>query len=230
MPPRGFASKKYRLQIKKYLHIYLIICDEHVQTPEGWAKIKFLLESKHVTACQVRFKTLIWADQIKYGIKIRNWAWANDIKFIVNDNNRLALIIRADAVHLGWDDINTTTPDWIPTLKARLFNLPFGLSISTAPEMQRALELYPSYLSFGAVHPTTSKKDYHLLESFDLVKEARLKKIPFVFIGGLNDQNITDLFCYRPNGFCFIAFLLDQPKNIFLLDQVIPRSKKPELS
>ncbi|UCH93242.1 MAG: thiamine phosphate synthase, partial [Candidatus Aminicenantes bacterium] len=108
--------------------------------------------------------------------------------FIVNDFIDIALIVKADGVHLGQEDI--------PIAEARKI-VPSGFVIGRSTHsLDQALEAEKQgadYIGSGPVFATPTKEDYIPI-GVDTVKQVIDKVgIPVVAIGGLNLDNISEL-------------------------------------
>ncbi len=110
--------------------------------------------------------------------------------FIVNDEVRLALELKADGVHVGQEDM--AIEEVIALCKKRQF---IGLSVNTLEQALKARHLDSvAYLGVGPIFPTPSKKDKQVV-GVDLLKKIRdsgVKK-PLVAIGGITTHNASKL-------------------------------------
>ncbi len=107
---------------------------------------------------------------------------------IVNDRVDLALIAKADGVHLGQSDM--------PVSVARELLGPhklIGLSTTSPEEISEALTTSADYLGVGPVYATPIKAD-HPPVGLDLVRYALAKvTIPFFLIGGIDLEKLPEL-------------------------------------
>ncbi|GAA7286120.1 thiamine-phosphate synthase [Helicobacter pylori] len=110
--------------------------------------------------------------------------------FIVNDEVRLALELKADGVHVGQEDM--AIEEVITLCKKRQF---IGLSVNTLEQALKAHHLDDvSYLGVGPIFPTQSKKDKQVV-GVELLKKIRdngVKK-PLIAIGGITMHNASKL-------------------------------------
>ncbi|RKU89469.1 thiamine phosphate synthase [Helicobacter pylori] len=111
--------------------------------------------------------------------------------FIVNDEARLALELKADGVHVGQEDM--AIEEVITLCKKRLF---IGLSVNTLEQALKARHLDSvSYLGVGPIFPTLSKKDAKEVVGVNLLKkihDSGVKK-PLIAIGGITTDNASKL-------------------------------------
>ncbi|GAA9729263.1 thiamine phosphate synthase [Helicobacter pylori] len=110
--------------------------------------------------------------------------------FIVNDEVRLALELKADGVHVGQEDM--AIEEVITLCKKRLF---IGLSVNTLEQALKARRLDGvSYLGVGPIFPTPSKKDKQVVgvELLKKIRDSGVKK-PLIAIGGITMHNALKL-------------------------------------
>ncbi|PUD21688.1 thiamine phosphate synthase [Helicobacter pylori] len=110
--------------------------------------------------------------------------------FIINDEVRLALELKADGVHVGQEDM--AIEEVVTLCKKRLF---IGLSVNTLEQALKARHLdHIAYLGVGPIFPTPSKKDKQAVgvELLKKIKESGVKK-PLIAIGGITMHNASKL-------------------------------------
>jgi thiamine-phosphate pyrophosphorylase len=107
---------------------------------------------------------------------------AHGIPLGVNDRPDLAVLARADFVHVGQDDI--------PVEAARAFGLPVGLSTHAAAEIDAARA---DYIAVGPVHATPTKQGRPAV-GLELVRyAAATATLPWFAIGGIEAANVVDV-------------------------------------
>ncbi|GAA6903564.1 thiamine phosphate synthase [Helicobacter pylori] len=156
--------------------------------------LELALQSK-ITAFQFRQKgDLALQDPIeikKLALKCQKLCQKYGAPFIVNDEVKLALELKADGVHVGQEDMAI---EKVMTLcKKRLF---IGLSVNT---LEQALKVHHldgvAYLGVGPIFPTQSKKDIKQVVGVELlkkIKDSGVKKL-LVAIGGITTHNASKL-------------------------------------
>ncbi|WP_187910650.1 thiamine phosphate synthase [Helicobacter pylori] len=111
--------------------------------------------------------------------------------FIINDEARLALELKADGVHVGQEDM--AIEEVITLCKKRQF---IGLSVNTLEQALKARHLdHIAYLGVGPIFPTPSKKDAKEVVGVELLKkihDSGVKK-PLIAIGGITIHNASKL-------------------------------------
>ncbi|WP_120807567.1 thiamine phosphate synthase [Helicobacter pylori] len=110
--------------------------------------------------------------------------------FIVNDEVRLALELKADGVHVGQEDM--AIEEVITLCKKRLF---IGLSVNTLEQALKVRHLDAvAYLGVGPIFFTPSKKDKQVVgvELLKKIRDSGVKK-PLIAIGGITMHNASKL-------------------------------------
>ncbi|RVZ32989.1 thiamine phosphate synthase [Helicobacter pylori] len=111
--------------------------------------------------------------------------------FIVNDEVKLALELKADGVHVGQEDM--AIEEVITLCKKHQF---IGLSVNTLEQALKARHLDAvAYLGVGPIFPTPSKKDAKEVVGVELlkkIKDSGIKK-PLIAIGGITMHNASKL-------------------------------------
>jgi thiamine-phosphate pyrophosphorylase len=105
--------------------------------------------------------------------------------FIVNDDLDLALILEADGVHLGQDDIPIQYAR--PLLKDKII----GISTHSLEQAREAIDSGADYIGIGPVFETETKIKADQVVGIDLVLKVKaLSSIPVIAIGGIGENNI----------------------------------------
>ncbi len=116
------------------------------------------------------------------------------VPFIINDEVRLALELKADGVHVGQEDM--AIEEVITLCKKHQF---IGLSVNTLEQALKARHLDAvAYLGVGPIFFTPSKKDAKEVVGINLLKkihDSGVKK-PLVAIGGITTDNASKLWEY----------------------------------
>ena len=104
------------------------------------------------------------------------------VPLVVNDRPDLAVLVGADYVHVGQEDL--------PVAAARRFGLGVGLSTHSAEELARA---EADYVGVGPVYPTPTKEGRPPV-GLELVRHAaRHAPAPWFAIGGIDEANVADV-------------------------------------
>jgi thiamine-phosphate pyrophosphorylase len=104
------------------------------------------------------------------------------VPLVVNDRPDLAVLVGADYVHVGQDDL--------PAAAARRFGLPVGVSTHSPAELDRA---EADYVGVGPVHATPTKEGRPAV-GLELVHyAAEHARMPWFAIGGIDAGNVADV-------------------------------------
>ncbi|GAA7501015.1 thiamine phosphate synthase [Helicobacter pylori] len=158
--------------------------------------LELALQSK-ITAFQFRQKgDLALQDPIEIkqlALECQKLCQKYGVPFIVNDEVKLALELKADGVHVGQEDM--AIEEVMTLCKKRLF---IGLSVNTLEQALKARHLDGvAYLGVGPIFPTQSKKDKQVVgvELLKKIKDSGVKK-PLIAIGGITMHNASKLHEY----------------------------------
>lgn len=122
-------------------------------------------------------------------LKIRELTRQAGVTFIVNDHPDLALLVGADGVHLGQEDL---PPERVRELLGE--EMIIGLSTHSPAQAIEAVRLGVDYIGVGPIFATRTKKDVCDpvgLEYLDYV--VKNIDLPFVAIGGIKEHNIAEV-------------------------------------
>ncbi|EHO52897.1 thiamine phosphate synthase [Lentilactobacillus kisonensis] len=146
-----------------------------------------------ITAFQYREKgptSLTGSQKLELGQRLKVLCADYQIPFIVDDDVDLAIKTRADGIHVGQKDERVTSV--IDQVGNQMF---VGLSCDTPDQIQVANQIAGiSYIGSGPVFPTGSKADADPVIGVDgLAQLVKVSKLPVVAIGGITEDNITEL-------------------------------------
>lgn len=112
--------------------------------------------------------------------------------FIINDYLDIAQIVDADGIHTGQDDISIAeirklwSPDKI-----------YGRTTHSLEQGVIAREQGASYVSVWPIWATPTKPDREAI-GFEYLSRVSELGMPFVAIGGVNHENISEILPYKP--------------------------------
>ncbi len=156
--------------------------------------LELALQSQ-ITAFQFRQKgDLALQDPIEIkqlALKCQKLCQKYGAPFIVNDEAKLALELKADGVHVGQEDM--AIEEVITLCKKRQF---IGLSVNTLEQALKARHLDAvAYLGVGPIFPTQSKKDIKQVVGVELLQKIRDSGVekPLIAIGGITTHNALKL-------------------------------------
>lgn len=127
------------------------------------------------------------------------------VPFIINDDADLALLLKADGVHLGQGDLAVS--QWRQSKGEQ--QLLLGRSTHNEQEVAAAVEDGADYVGLGALYPSRTKKDtLHQLTSAGIARiMERFPDFPIVGIGGITEERIEEVFSQGFSGVAMISTL-----------------------
>ncbi len=140
---------------------------------------------------QLREKDIPKREKLGLGLAIRKVTTQEGVLFIVNDDIDLSLILEADGVHLGQDDIPIKYAR--PLLKDKII----GISTHSLDQAREAIDSGADYIGIGPVFKTETKIRADPVIEIDLILKIKaFSSIPVIAIGGIGEKNI-DLLVNR---------------------------------
>ena len=137
---------------------------------------------------QLRVKYGTDREALRWGEAIREATRRAGARFVMNDRFDLALLLEADAVHVGQEDL---PPGRVRELAGE--KLAIGRSTHDDAELARALSEPVDYVAFGPVFGTSSKQTPHPACGLERLAAAaaRVRACPLVAIGGIDLDTIA---------------------------------------
>jgi len=145
----------------------------------------------------------------------------NDVIFIVNDNIEIALLVDADGVHMGQDDL--------PAKEARklIGNKILGISTHSPEQLQKAIEAKVDYVGVGPIYKTKTKVNVCDPVGLEYLEYAvKNCTIPFVAIGGIKVHNIDEVLKRGAQTVCLVTEIIGSEsieKQVKLLNEKISK-------
>lgn len=163
---------------------------------------------------QLREKHLSKREKLDLGFQVRDLTKRAGVLFVVNDDLDLALILKADAVHLGQDDIP------IEYARPLAGDMLIGVSTHTKSQVEAAVAAGADYIGVGPVFETGTKKDHEPVLGLDTLAEiASGCPIPWVAIGGIGLDRIEPVLSAGARAVAVIS-------DILLADDVEARCRE----
>lgn len=120
---------------------------------------------------------------------IRQLTQEAEVFFIVNDHIDIALLVGADGVHVGQEDLP------VPEVRKLVGkDVVIGLSTHSPQEAQEALKLGADYIGVGPIYATETKEDVCEPVGLSYLKYVSENiDLPYVAIGGIKRHNIAEV-------------------------------------
>jgi len=168
--------------------IYCITAESYSNGRDNIRVVEELIDSG-IQLIQYGEKEKEMGEKYRQCLKIRDLTRKADVCFIVNDHVDLALMVDADGVHIGQEDLpieavrKMVGPDKI-----------IGLSTHSPEQAKDAVERGADYIGVGPIFKTFTKKDVCDpvgLSYLDYVVQHL--NVPFVAIGGIKAHNLDQV-------------------------------------
>lgn len=167
--------------------IYGITSEEHSLGRSNVEVVKQMIDGG-IRVIQYREKNKYSRAMYEECQVIREMTRTAGVTFIINDHIDLAMLVGADGVHIGQDDL---PPEAVRRLIGQ--DMLIGLSTHSISQAQEAVRCgVIDYIGVGPIFKTQTKKDVcdpvglayleHVVKNVDL---------PFVAIGGIKEHNIA---------------------------------------
>lgn len=183
---------KTRLGMANFLaaDIYGITADEFALGRGSVESVRLMIEAG-IKVIQYREKDKYARVMYQECLAIRELTQAAGVTFVVNDHVDLALLVAADGIHIGQDDL---PPEAVRKMVGE--EMIIGLSTHAPEHAQAAARLGDviDYIGVGPIFATNTKKDVCEPVGLDyLGYVVQNFTIPFVAIGGIKSHNIAQV-------------------------------------
>ena len=167
--------------------IYAILDENNFDFSSLDLYVKKMIEC-HVRIFQIRIKSTLSDTHISIIKKIKKLCELNNCLLILNDYPEIVKNLNLDGVHIGLNDTNLA--------EARNIlgnNKIIGVSCYNDVDLALSAEKNgASYISFGSLFKTTTKKNPVDLDTNTIHEGKKILTIPICLIGGININNVHD--------------------------------------
>lgn len=168
--------------------IYAILDPDQLQGRPADLVLQHLLDGG-ATILQLRVKSLPPRDFLSLARAARAQTRAAGCRLIVNDRIDVALACDADGVHLGQEDLPLAAG------KKLMGTRIVGISTHDVNQAKEAEQNGADYIGFGPMFGTQTKDTGFSARGVEMLKQVRAAvKIPIVAIGGINEQNVDQVW------------------------------------
>lgn len=140
------------------------------------------------TFIQLREKSLSFNDFVVKAQELKKLTDKYQVPFVINDDIQVALKVNADGVHVGQSDMSAQDVRCLIGADKIL-----GVSAQTVEQAVRAEKNGADYIGVGAVFNTSTKEDADSVSYETLQDICQSVSIPVVAIGGIDENNISEL-------------------------------------
>jgi thiamine-phosphate pyrophosphorylase len=145
------------------------------------------------------------------------------VPLVANDRADLASFAGCDMVHVGQDDISVDLARRIaPGMGA-------GVSTHNPEQLRKALEARPTYVAYGPVYATSSKRDAAPVVGLDGLRQAAAAcaaaGVPLVAIGGITLERVAEIAAIADMAATIAALVPPTGSGAELLAEVTARAR-----
>lgn len=180
-----------------------LVTDRKLMSAASIEEAVELAVSGGATVVQLREKNCSSREFYDLALRVKKITEPRKIPLIINDRIDICMAADADGVHLGQSDI--------PCREARRIlgaDKLIGVSAALPEEAAKAQADGADYIGVGAVFPTATKTNTRPVTP-GIIREIRAAvTIPFVVIGGVNEENISQLYGLGINGAAVVSSVI----------------------
>ena len=192
-------KKVQNMRLDKKDMVLYAVTDRHWLNGESlYSQVEKALKGG-ATFIQLREKNLGEDEFLAEAKEIARLCKSYHVPFVINDNVEIAKKVDADGVHVGQSDMEA-----LDVRKTLGEDKIIGVTAKTVEQALKAQAHGADYLGVGAVFGTTSKADATKLDHKVLKEICETVDIPVVAIGGITEENVTEL---AGNGICGVAVI-----------------------
>ena len=160
-------------------------------------------------AIQLRAKDLSDDAFIEDARRLKQLAATYHTPFVVNDRADIAELVKADALHLGQDDV--------PIAEARkvVGDIPIGVSTHSLAQAQEALASGADHIGFGPIFNTATKDNPDPTVGVSQLQQVcRTLQIDVVAIGGIQLSNVASVYSTGAACVAVISAIAGTPETV----------------
>ncbi|EMS81498.1 thiamine phosphate synthase [Desulfotignum phosphitoxidans] len=126
-----------------------------------------------------------------------------NVPFIINDHVAIALMVGADGVQQGQDDLP------IPEVKKLCPEMMVGCSTHSPAQAKKAVEDGADYIGVGPIYTTQTKEDVCNAVGLSYLEHVvATHDIPFVAIGGIKRHNLAEVAAKGAKTICLVTEII----------------------
>lgn len=172
--------------------------------------------SEQIKYIQLREKHLSDRDLFNKAQAIQKIVEGSTSFFLINDRPDIALMVNANGVHIGQDDLP------YPNVRKLLGeDAIIGISTHNLLQLENALLLKPNYVGFGPVYATTTKENPDPVVGTSMLKIAiERTTIPLVAIGGIFPENLDEVLKTGAKNICLVRYFMQAETKKELIQRI----------
>lgn len=179
--------------------IYLITNRKLIKNNDIYNVVKEAVNSG-IDAVILREKDLEYNELYKMAVKLKDITDEKNIPLIINGNLDVAKDIKANGYHVGFETFKKEKIDFDGLL---------GVSVHSVDEAILSEKLGADYIIAGHIFSTSCKPGLEP-KGIDFIKNIRKEiKIPVIAIGGINKDNIKNIYLSGANGAAIMSGIME---------------------
>ena len=189
---------------KKFVYL---ISPNKIKNDLFYTDLALIFNTKKVSFFQLRLKKEKNKTKLEIGKKIKKICKKYKVKFLINDDPKLAKKLNADGCHLGQKDMDILKARKI--LKNKIIGITCHNSISLA---KNAINNGADYLAFGAFYTSQTKKIRYKANLKILKLARKITNTSIVAIGGIKLNNYKKLLLNKANFLAISGYIWNNKK------------------
>ena len=200
----GLQNLKKNKTSKKFVYL---ISPSKIENNNFFINLDSVLNTQIVSFFQLRLKKEKYKNKLLIGKRIKKICKKHKVKFLINDDPKLAKKLNADGCHLGQKDMNITRARKI--MGKKIIGITCHNSIKLA---KNAIEDGANYLAFGAFYSSKTKIVKHKASLTILRSVKKITSLPIVAIGGIKLNNYKKLLLNKANFLAISGYIWNNKK------------------
>ena len=189
---------------KKFVYL---ISPNKIEKDSFFKNLDLVLSTQKVSFFQLRLKEEKNKNKLLIGKRIKKICKKYKVKFLVNDDPKLAKKLNADGCHLGQKDMSVHKARKILTDK--IIGVTCHNSINLA---KKAINDGADYLAFGAFYSSKTKIIKYRANLKILKSAKKITTTPIVAIGGIKLSNYKKLLLNKANFLAISGYIWNNKK------------------
>jgi thiamine-phosphate pyrophosphorylase len=189
---------------KKFVYL---ISPNKIENNNFFTNLDLILKTQSVSFFQLRLKKETNKNKLLIGKKIKKICKKYKVKFLVNDDARLAKKLNADGCHLGQKDMD------IVRARKLIGNKIIGITCHNSIKLAKsAIVDGADYLAFGAFYSSKTKIVKYKASLSILRSVKKITSLPIVAIGGIKLSNYKKLLLNKANFLAISGYIWNNKK------------------
>ena len=200
----GQQSLRLTKNNKKFIYL---ISPNKIKDDFFYSDLTSVLSTKKVSLFQLRLKKKSNKTKLEIGKKIKKICKKYRVKFLINDDPKLAKKLNADGCHLGQKDMD------IPKARKILKNKIIGATCHNSIKLaKKAIKDGADYLAFGAFYSSQTKITRYKATLKILRTVKKITNTSIVAIGGIKQSNYKKLLLNKANFLAISGYIWNNKK------------------